>query len=127
METPAYKVIAPFDMLVIAALVVAAIIFFPLMQSHAGTDAAIYRDNTMVARYPLDENRIFSVQGAVGEMSIEIRDGHVRVKASACPRSLCVQHTPVSKPYEGIVCVPNHVLVQIESKGLAVQTDAVTR
>ncbi len=46
------------------------------------------------------------------------------VKAD-CPDQLCVNQKPVSKNHESIICLPNRVVVEVESKEES-EYDAVT-
>lgn len=60
--------------------------------------------------YPLSEERTVSVNGPLGETTIEIKDGDVRIIDSPCPNKTCLSMRLASN---SICCLPNHVLITI--------------
>lgn len=48
---------------------------------------------------------------------VEIKDGMVSVIEASCKNQVCVKHGPVSRSGESIVCLPNRLVVRIESDG----------
>jgi|GEM_PF-152330 len=109
------RVFGVFDVFLIIGLVAAAGYSFKVIGSvqSAGT-VKVFRDSRLIAQYPLDEERRFSVNGAEGPVEVEIRNGKARVIASCCKNQLCVHSAPVSKAGGQIVCAPNHVMVTVE-------------
>jgi hypothetical protein len=75
----------------------------------------IVRDNRILAVYPLHENRLIKIEGAIGPMTIRIEDGAARVIQSQCRCGICTRSTPVSKPNHCIICVPNHIVIRVPS------------
>ncbi len=61
--------------------------------------------------FPLDINRIVSVNGPLGKEVIEIRARRVRIEEAPCPNQLCVKEGWISRGI--IVCVPNGVVVLV--------------
>ncbi len=59
-------------------------------------------------------------------MTIEVRDGAVRVLESDCRQQTCVDTRWIRRPGQVIACVPNRVLVVVDSKD-APSLDAITR
>ena len=82
MKAP-YKPITVLDFIVMAALIAGAGALFPLVHSGMPQTVSVFRDNQMIARYPLDENRAFQVEGVLGPVAIDILKSSVKV--SACP------------------------------------------
>jgi hypothetical protein len=66
-----------------------------------------------LTRLSLDEDTRVRVQGARGELLVEVCDGSVRVVSSDCPERRCVSSGAVSSVGECIVCVPNAVTVTV--------------
>lgn len=64
-------------------------------------------------RYPLDEDRIFEWQGSHGRGKVEIKGGKVRMLESTCRDQICVKKGWISRIGDAIVCMPNHVVVEI--------------
>jgi hypothetical protein len=46
---------------------------------------------------------------------VEIKDGMVTVTEASCRNQVCVKHSPVSRSGESIVCLPNRLVVRIDS------------
>jgi hypothetical protein len=126
MHNAKIKVFTAADFLLIAALIAAAVFFYPMLESGAGDTVVVLRDNTEIARYPLGMDKMFTVKGAAGNMTIGIENGRVRVVSSMCRRNVCVCHSPVAVPHDIIVCVPNHVVVEVKSSRKTHDTDADT-
>jgi hypothetical protein len=61
----------------------------------------------------LDDDARVRVDGAHGQLLVEVRDGSVRVVSSDCPERRCVSLGAVSSVGECIVCVPNAVTVTV--------------
>ncbi|MFN4217231.1 MAG: NusG domain II-containing protein [Brevinematales bacterium] len=70
-------------------------------------------------RYPLDEERVFEWQSAHGKGKIEIKGKRVRMLESTCRDQICVKKGWISRTGDAIICMPNHVVVEIvgEEKG----------
>ncbi|MBN2038167.1 MAG: NusG domain II-containing protein [Chitinispirillaceae bacterium] len=118
--------LAPLDAVVMALLLCAGIAFIPITASHAPATATVYRDNTVVAHYPLSASAEFFIQGANGRMKARIEHGALRIDSSNCPRQICRHSAPISRPFEQIVCVPNHILIEISAGGRE-EIDAIAR
>jgi hypothetical protein len=91
-------------------------------QSPEGLEAVLYHEGTLFERLRLDNDREISVLN--GRMSIEIKQGRIRVSKSDCPRQICVNMGWIKTPGQVIACVPNKFLVEIKSAGSPV-LDAV--
>lgn len=76
--------------------------------------------------YPLDENRLLSIAGPIGQTVVEIREGAVRVLSSPCPEQSCVRTGPAARAGQWIACLPNRVLVTLEGRDRGAP-DAVSR
>ncbi len=109
------RTVTLFDILLIVLIISAALFSFPIIQSHQPTTVVIYRDNTCIAEYPLGEDREVTVTGREGPISILIKDEHVSVQKSTCRKQICVKSGEIDKPYEQLVCAPNHILIEIRS------------
>lgn len=116
------------DFLLILLAISGAVSSIPLIQANQPSTIAIYKDNTLYAEYPLNEEREFSIKGHEGLMKIRIRDGHVSVCSSTCRKQICVRSGAISKPYQQLVCAPNHVLIEIHShKKTEEKIDGITQ
>ena len=104
-----------FDLLLIILVMSGAVGSIPLIRANQPSTIAIYKDNSLYATYPLNEDRELSIQGRQGPMKIRIHDGFVSVSSSTCMKQICVKSGAISKSYQQLVCAPNHVLIEIQS------------
>jgi hypothetical protein len=103
------------DAVLVLALTAAAVAFIPFMRSLAPSTVVVFVDNVKFAEYPLDEPRIFSVPGRQGEVVVEVAERAARVYRATCPNQICVRTGRIRQPGQQIICVPNHVLIEIRS------------
>ncbi len=55
------------------------------------------------------------IEGSNGLTVVEIKDRRVRVISSACPDKICIHSGWIDRPGQMLVCLPNRVVVKIES------------
>ncbi|MBA1148366.1 NusG domain II-containing protein [Ectothiorhodospiraceae bacterium WFHF3C12] len=81
----------------------------------AGSRASIWVSGEQRQSLDLETSRTIRVSGALGESVIEVRDGRVRVADSPGRQKLCVEAGWLSRSGESAICLPNQVVVRIES------------
>ena len=59
------------------------------------------------------EERVFTIEGAVSEMKIGVKYNAIRVVESNCPSQYCVHEGYISEPGIPIVCAYNQVVIEI--------------
>lgn len=62
--------------------------------------------------YRLDEDQTVDVDGA---NTLVIEQGKARMKEADCPDQICVHHREISRNGESIICLPNQVVVSVQS------------
>jgi hypothetical protein len=110
----------------IACILIIGISLFPLYSGAGIKIVAVYKNNTLIAEYPLSENRRFTVDGAIGPMLIRINKTAVRVEHATCPKQLCVKTGAISLPYQQIICAPNKIIIEIQLKDGERDFDAIS-
>lgn len=109
---------------VLALLIVgsAAFLFFPRSEKK---DCIILQDDVIMESIPLDGSvhRVITITGEYVNR-IEIDGDRVRFLESDCPNLFCVNTGWISEPYQTAVCLPNRVMIRIESEEEA-KVDAV--
>jgi len=75
--------------------------------------AKIYHGNVLIEEVALDVDRDLELTD-VG-MRVEVREGRIRVVESDCPQQVCVHAGWIRRGRQVIACVPNKVLITIES------------
>jgi hypothetical protein len=121
------KKFAFLDAIVILVLICGAVVSLPLLRSSSPALVVVYRDNRIIARYPLDQDHHFILTGAVGPVEIAIAQKRVRVIFSTCPKGICTHSMPIGQPGQQIVCVPNHMLIEIAIDKQHEDVDAVNQ
>lgn len=51
-----------------------------------------------------------------GDNVVRIRDGRAEVVEANCENQLCVEHAPISRAGEQIVCLPHGIVVQVAER-----------
>jgi hypothetical protein len=116
------------DIIIITILLIASVAFIPLMRSHQQSDTVqVYRIDQLIAEYPLDKDRIVTLEGVISSADMEINDGRVRIAESGCPNQICVYSGWIDEPYQAIICAPNRLLVTIKSTDGKEKADAIER
>lgn len=73
--------------------------------------------------YSLGEDQEIDINS--GTNHLVIKNGKADMTEADCPDKLCVNQKPVSKNHESIICLPNKVIVEVNS-GTNGEYDAVT-
>ena len=115
------------DVFIIIVLLIASIIFIPFIHSKPGNFVEVYKSDDVIAKYPLNEDRFFSIEGLRGTVGLEIKNNRVKVHSSPCPQQICVETGWISKTYEQIICAPNLIFVTVTTKRENESIDALTR
>ncbi len=101
------------DLLLIVAI---AVFSFGLLLSNFGVtkshEALIYQNNLLVQTINLQKAQFIHLKNLV----IEVNEGKIRVKEASCPEQICVHTGWISQAGQIIVCIPNHLLIQIEGQ-----------
>ena len=79
-------------------------------------------------RFPLDEDAEIPIKNQVGVVTntLMITDGAAKMTAADCPDKLCMHQKKIDAVSETIICLPNKVVVSVESEKAA-ELDAVVR
>lgn len=114
----------PFDVILILAILL--ISFFLIKNSSVKNNGRVLvQANGKKFEYSLQNNGIYTVQGATGITSFEISDSKVRIIDSPCPNKTCI----ACGWSNSVVCLPNKVFIQIENSAKTdneVQFDAIS-
>ncbi|MEW6046263.1 MAG: Gx transporter family protein, partial [Bacillota bacterium] len=76
-------------------------------------------DGKHVLTLPLRTDRVARLSAGGVQMSLEVRDGRVRVLESTCPRQVCVKTGWIDRPGQVIVCVPARMVITVGRSGQA--------
>lgn len=105
------------DLLLIAIIVVVAGIAY-LLHAKLGAEAAncvtVKVNGELKGVYSLGEDQEIEING--GTNHLVIRNGKADMKSADCPDQLCVHQKAVSADNESIICLPNKVIVEVDSR-----------
>ncbi len=119
------------DVILIVVLLVAALLAYGgiriYSEKNTGDAVAIVTvDGEEYGRYPLDEDITKRLEFEDGTYNVlVIKEGKADITEASCPDKICVDHRPINKTGQTIVCLPNRVMVEIEN-GEESEVDSVT-
>jgi hypothetical protein len=74
-----------------------------------------YRDKE-VLRIDMSKDGIYTVDGTLGDVIIEVENNRIRVKEETSPYHICSIQGWVEYVRIPIVCLPNHIMILIEAQ-----------
>ncbi len=107
-----YPFFRPGDAVLVAAVLVVAILLMdrgegPARDMTVGTPGGGFTVS-------LDRDTVFTVEGRLGGVRVEVLEGSARVADSPCPGRYCVRQGWIGSPGETAVCAPSAVWLRIE-------------
>lgn len=81
--------------------------------------ACIYSEGKLIKTIKLspEDDYSFEIINSDGNVNtIIVKGGKIGVLSADCPDKICVNTAHISDGLQPIVCVPNHLVIQIESK-----------
>ena len=82
-----------------------------------GTRVVVTSDGKTCFVAPLDQYRSVDIEGPLGLTHLVIDDLGAHITSSPCPHKTCINMGPVKRSGELLACVPNRILVRIDSPG----------
>lgn len=114
------------DIILIILIVCIALLAF-LAHQVIGSDGAgkvtVKVNGKLEGTYSLSEDQEIKING--GTNVLQIKNGKADMVEADCPDQLCVHQRAVSRQGESIICLPNKVVIEVESSESS-QIDAVT-
>lgn len=108
---------------IILLFIISLISYIYLLQHNtANTDlyAVIYQDGTPIKKIniqKISQPYTITITGDNNRYNvIQIRNNSIGIIESSCPDKTCVHMGFTHKSYFPLICLPNHLLVQLESK-----------
>ena len=94
-------------------------ILFWHLSGATGDLVTVSVDGKRVATYPLSEDRQVELSTGThgeGRNVLRIQDGKADILEASCPDGICVDHHPISREGESIICLPNRMVVTIQKQ-----------
>lgn len=83
-----------------------------------GTKAVVQVDGSVYKEIPLSEHHgtdTFTIQTSHGYNIVVVKEQEIGMVEADCPDKICVSEGFISKPGATAVCLPHHVLIEIQS------------
>ena len=101
--------------LIFALLVLSGIIIFFMNNKKTGNSVQVYKNNELIATYPLDADNEYKIKNGNEYNILKIENGKAKIIKASCNNQICVHHKCVCKDGEEIICVPNNIIIRIVS------------
>ncbi len=72
-------------------------------------------DGSLYIALPLYEDTILTIPSETGFNIVVIENSQAWISEADCPNRVCVDHSPISKNGEQIVCLPHKLVLEITS------------
>ena len=117
--------------IVVLAAIVASFVFLGPWHMSAGARAhvVVHDGDGNTQTVSLDESRTLEVSTSLGNNTIVIEQGEVRISEADCPKQSCTHQKPISVPGEQLICLPHKLWVEItedEDSSSQLDENAVT-
>jgi len=83
--------------------------------SKEGENALVYYDGKLIKTIDLSVDSDYVVNGENGDVLVNVKDGKIKVNDENSPLHLCSKQGYISESYESIVCLPNRIVININS------------
>ncbi len=111
------KVLKKKDIVLVVIIFLAALgafLLHELIGAAAAGSVTVKVDGEIEAVYSLGEDKEIEING--GTNTLVIRNGKADMTEADCPDKLCVKQRAISRNKESIICLPNKVVVEADSK-----------
>lgn len=103
-------------LIVIILFIAVAGMTFLFLTQKPGDKVIVIIDGEVYKEYSLNKDISVDIEGVNGGTNhLEIKDGHADVTDATCLDKICVHQNQIDKNGETIVCLPNKVIVKVES------------
>lgn len=123
------KVLRKADIVLFCVLLLSAgLLFavFALRLSEPAGRVVITIDGEPYGTYSLEENSEIEISQNGYHNVVRIENGTVWMESSDCHNQVCVDHAPISRSGESIICLPHKLVVRIEG-GKEADVDAIVK
>lgn len=104
------------DFIFISIVAIISVILLILVKSSSnGNIANVYYENNIIKKIDLNKDSSYEVEGYNGIIKIEVKSKQIRVVSETSLYHLCSKQGFVSSSLEPIICLPNKVVIKIES------------
>jgi hypothetical protein len=103
------------DAAIILIMICGAALSLNLAKPERPNSVVVFRQNAVVAEYPLRDDVTFAVSGKIGPLEIEVKNGAAKITRTSCPRQICKRSGSINGRHGQLICAPNNILIRIRS------------
>lgn len=98
----------------VVAIIVGIIVFFLyFVGGESGQYVQVEIDGKIVDTIKLDEDFEKEYKNGEDSNKLEIKDGKATMISANCPDGICVNHKPIYRNGESIICLPHKMVVTV--------------
>ena len=89
--------------------------------------ADVYRNGELIKSLDLSDDCEFVITGDYGENTVTVRHGQICISHADCRDQICVNQGWISNGVVPIVCLPNKIVIEIETDNSDADYDHIAR
>lgn len=122
------KWLTPGDKILISILLGIGLLSFGGLNllDRGGSTATVWADGKKFASLDLNQEQELSVGGPLGETKIIVERGYICISESPCVHKICVKMGKIHRAPQMLVCLPNRIIIKIESSPKSHSFDVIT-
>lgn len=103
-------------LIITIVLIAGGFFVFNIISQEDGGTVIVKVDGNIHKEFQLSEETVYTIDFEDGRYNtLIIKDGYAKVVEASCPDQICVNHQKIQKTGETIICLPNRVVIEIES------------
>lgn len=100
--------------LIIVMILVILVIYFAVQFTKVeGTNAIVYYEDEDILNIDLSIDNEYIVDGELGDVVLEVKNGKIRVKKENSPKNICSKEGFIGDSSRTLICLPNKIIVKI--------------
>ena len=100
-------------LIAIVLIVIIGIFIVINITKEKGSVAEVFYQDEKVLTIDLNIDREYTVQGDLGDVVLEVKDGEIRVKEENSPKHICSKEGFIGDSSRTLVCLPNKITIKI--------------
>jgi hypothetical protein len=100
---------------------------YNILTARKGSQVVVYSDGNIIASYDMNVNKEYDITNEYGTNTIKVSNGKVSISEASCSNQVCVHHTAIKNSNESIICLPNHLVVKINTNTKRRKVDDIAK
>lgn len=100
-------------LIIVMILVILVIYFAVQFTKEEGTNAIVYYEDEAILNIDLSIDNEYIVDGELGDVVLEVKNGKIRVKKENSPKNICSKEGFIGDSSRTLICLPNKIIVKI--------------